>query len=98
MVNKGAYASSPHVVSAYFAAWRKHSTRRWSAIHWFRDGWPVCGLQPPQEPHDFVLPPEPTLTCVRCQRANQAMQRTGKAPPARLLASDDYQSNKEVNS
>ena len=76
----GRVSSPPHVVSAYFATWRKHSTRRWSAIHWFRDGLPVCGTVPPDEPHDFVLPPELLLTCVRCQRLNLAMQAAERTP------------------
>lgn len=60
------------VVRNYFARWRLHSTNRWSKVHWFRDALPACGLPEPDGEYDFDLPPEPTITCRKCQRLNKA--------------------------
>jgi hypothetical protein len=65
--------TEPHVMRNYFAQWQRKSTNRWSRIHWFRDGQPACGAPDPGDDEKaFHLPPEPILTCRKCQRANEA--------------------------
>lgn len=64
-------APEPLAIRNYFARWRLHGTRRWTAVHWFRDALPACGLPEPDGPYDFDLPPEPVITCKRCQRLNE---------------------------
>jgi hypothetical protein len=65
--------SEPVVIRNYFAQWKRKSTGRWSLVHWFRDAVPACGATDPDDDEDeFYLPPEPIITCRKCQRINEA--------------------------